>query len=78
MAAKKATDDDVKQDSGVDPVGMNYWDTDLAKQQYEFSQAHTRAQLALEAVKLNVISNEDAAKVTLAFLFGEGKSDRGA
>ena len=76
MVSIEATDDIIAQDP-VPTIGVpNYWDTDLAKGQYQFFQAHTRAAMALEAAKCTIISNEEAAAVIRAFL--DGGSDCGA
>ena len=56
-------------ESGVPQVSG--WSESLARQQYTFMMAERRAMLALEAVKLNVLSSEQARDVVLAFIVGE-------
>ena len=67
MREKKSDDTQEPSDMAATPA-TDYWNTDLAKEQQAFQCSHMRAMLALEAVKLNVISSEEAGSVVRAFI----------
>lgn len=66
MAKAKQAEENVEMVSGLPAV--DYWNTDLAKQQQAFEMAYRRATVALEALKLNAVSNEEAHPIIMAFI----------